>query len=81
MPQLRFDQTTGDWVVFAPLRKLRPHRNERFAPPSAESRACARDGGGSQVQADAADGAQKPAGVMRARRAKVVRIRMSLRCP
>ena len=27
MPQLRFDQTTGDWVVFAPLRKLRPHHD------------------------------------------------------
>ena len=26
MPELRFDQTTADWVVFAPLRKLRPHR-------------------------------------------------------
>jgi UDPglucose--hexose-1-phosphate uridylyltransferase len=35
MPQLRFDQTTGDWVVFAPLRKLRPHRNE--SPPSVPS--------------------------------------------
>jgi UDPglucose--hexose-1-phosphate uridylyltransferase len=26
MPELRFDYTTADWVVFAPLRKLRPHR-------------------------------------------------------
>jgi UDPglucose--hexose-1-phosphate uridylyltransferase len=25
MPELRFDLATGDWVVFAPLRKLRPH--------------------------------------------------------
>ncbi|MEZ6145343.1 MAG: galactose-1-phosphate uridylyltransferase [Planctomycetaceae bacterium] len=25
MPHLRFDQTTADWVVFAPLRNLRPH--------------------------------------------------------
>lgn len=25
MSHLRFDQTTSDWVVFAPLRKLRPH--------------------------------------------------------
>jgi UDPglucose--hexose-1-phosphate uridylyltransferase len=25
MSQLRFDHTTSDWVVFAPLRKLRPH--------------------------------------------------------
>ncbi len=25
MSQLRFDYTTSDWVVFAPLRKLRPH--------------------------------------------------------
>lgn len=24
MPELRFDDTTADWVVFAPLRKLRP---------------------------------------------------------
>lgn len=24
MPHLRFDQTTADWVVFAPLRSLRP---------------------------------------------------------
>jgi UDPglucose--hexose-1-phosphate uridylyltransferase len=26
MPHLRLDQTTSDWVVFAPLRKLRPGR-------------------------------------------------------
>lgn len=39
MPQLRFDQTTGDWVVFAPLRKLRPHRNEPVAPASSNPRA------------------------------------------
>ncbi len=25
---LRFDHTTADWVVFAPLRKLRPHRDQ-----------------------------------------------------
>ncbi|HUG92658.1 MAG TPA: galactose-1-phosphate uridylyltransferase [Planctomycetaceae bacterium] len=25
MPHLRVDHTTSDWVVFAPLRKLRPH--------------------------------------------------------
>ncbi len=25
MSELRFDHTTADWVVFAPLRKLRPH--------------------------------------------------------
>ena len=37
MPQLRFDHTTSDWVVFAPLRKLRPHRET-----SAESAALER---------------------------------------
>lgn len=25
MSEMRYDPTTGDWVVFAPLRKLRPH--------------------------------------------------------
>ena len=29
MPELRFDQTTGDWVVFAPLRQLRPRTQEK----------------------------------------------------
>lgn len=27
MPELRFDYTTADWVVFAPLRKLRPQHD------------------------------------------------------
>ena len=29
MPELRFDYTTADWVVFAPLRKLRPQHEGR----------------------------------------------------
>ena len=29
MPELRFDYTTADWVVFAPLRKLRPQYESR----------------------------------------------------
>lgn len=29
MPELRFDPTTGDWVVFAPLRQLRPRTLEK----------------------------------------------------
>lgn len=38
MPELRFDYATSDWVVFAPLRKLRPHsirsgHNGDPAPP------------------------------------------------
>ncbi len=32
MPLLRYDHTTADWVVFAPLRKLRPHHNESVIP-------------------------------------------------
>ena len=35
---LRFDYTTADWVVYAPLRKLRPHR-EGSSPPS-QARLC-----------------------------------------
>ena len=35
MPHLRFDQTTADWVVFAPLRKLRPHSRTDGGTPSA----------------------------------------------
>lgn len=33
VPMLRFDYATNDWVIFAPLRKLRPHRVQ--APDSA----------------------------------------------
>ena len=31
MNVLRFDHTTGDWVVFAPLRRLRPHRDKAMS--------------------------------------------------
>lgn len=35
MPQLRFDPTTSDWVIFAPSRSLRPHATPvRSAPAS-----------------------------------------------
>jgi UDPglucose--hexose-1-phosphate uridylyltransferase len=34
MSELRFDCTTADWVVFAPLRKLRPH--DGAVQPAAE---------------------------------------------
>ncbi|MGD9854906.1 MAG: galactose-1-phosphate uridylyltransferase [Planctomycetaceae bacterium] len=37
MPQLRFDLTTADWVVFAPLRSLRPRSKSTdpaAAPPA-----------------------------------------------
>jgi UDPglucose--hexose-1-phosphate uridylyltransferase len=44
MPELRFDYSTADWVVFAPLRKLRPQHEVRSsltgmqaAPDSTES--------------------------------------------
>lgn len=37
MPELRYDYTTGDWVIFAPLRQLRPHAVP--APAAAEGRA------------------------------------------
>lgn len=45
MPHLRFDQTTSDWVVFAPLRKLRPghkaaERSPRTEPESTTSANC-----------------------------------------
>jgi UDPglucose--hexose-1-phosphate uridylyltransferase len=33
---LRFDHTTADWVVFAPLRKLRPHTEKTVAVPSSD---------------------------------------------
>lgn len=33
MPELRFDYTTADWVVFAPLRKLRPQHEVRSGDP------------------------------------------------
>jgi UDPglucose--hexose-1-phosphate uridylyltransferase len=35
MPELRFDYTTAEWVVFAPLRKLRP-QHELRAPATAQ---------------------------------------------
>jgi UDPglucose--hexose-1-phosphate uridylyltransferase len=35
MSQLRFDYTTSDWVVFAPLRKLRPHSESTSMPAAA----------------------------------------------
>lgn len=35
MAELRYDHTTADWVVFAPLRKLRPHRDSTVTPVSA----------------------------------------------
>jgi len=34
---LRFDHTTADWVVYAPLRKLRPHHQQTSSVPSQES--------------------------------------------
>jgi UDPglucose--hexose-1-phosphate uridylyltransferase len=34
MPELRFDYATADWVVFAPLRKLRPHARGGGATPA-----------------------------------------------
>jgi UDPglucose--hexose-1-phosphate uridylyltransferase len=37
MPLLRFDHTTADWVVFAPLRKLRPHHESDEPQAAAES--------------------------------------------
>lgn len=38
MPLLRFDYTTADWVVFAPLRKLRPqHESSSSSAVAAES--------------------------------------------
>lgn len=42
MSQLRFDYTTADWVVFAPLRKLRPHDGASSSPPAPESHDAAR---------------------------------------
>ncbi|MFG0335028.1 MAG: galactose-1-phosphate uridylyltransferase [Maioricimonas sp. JB049] len=37
MSEMRYDCTTGDWVVFAPLRKLRPHAETSPAlPPATE---------------------------------------------
>lgn len=32
MSELRFDDTTSDWVIFAPLRKLRPHHDVAEEP-------------------------------------------------
>ena len=45
MPMLRFDYATNDWVIFAPLRKLRPHRVQApdgaaGAPPVAAPERC-----------------------------------------
>lgn len=42
MSQLRFDVTTADWVVFAPSRALRPHRQIRpeSAPQATTSAGC-----------------------------------------
>ena len=37
MQELRFDPTVADWVVFSPLRKLRPH-DEHVPPDKTESR-------------------------------------------
>ena len=37
MPELRFDYTTADWVVFAPLRKLRPQYESRAPLPVSEA--------------------------------------------
>lgn len=34
MSTLRFDETTSDWVVFAPSRRLRPHDGVASAPPA-----------------------------------------------
>jgi len=36
MPLLRYDHTTADWVVFAPLRKLRPHHEASASAPADE---------------------------------------------
>lgn len=43
MPHLRYDQTTADWVVFAPLRSLRPHSGagEQASPLSSGTMASA----------------------------------------
>ncbi|QDU40340.1 Galactose-1-phosphate uridylyltransferase [Maioricimonas rarisocia] len=40
MSEMRYDHTTGDWVVFAPLRKLRPHAETSPAssPPTEQTR-------------------------------------------
>jgi len=34
MPQLRYDYTTADWVIFAPLRSMRPRSRSGEAPPA-----------------------------------------------
>lgn len=43
MPELRFDYTTADWVVFAPLRKLRPQHENRAPLSVSEARQEAAD--------------------------------------
>ena len=43
MSQLRFDLTTGDWVVFAPSRALRPHHfalEPKLPPPPPSKTPC-----------------------------------------
>jgi UDPglucose--hexose-1-phosphate uridylyltransferase len=37
MPQLRLDETTSDWVIFAPSRVRRPNELRSHAVPAAES--------------------------------------------
>jgi len=37
MPQLRFDETTSDWVIFAPSRVRRPHELRSHAVSAEES--------------------------------------------
>lgn len=39
MSELRFDYTTADWVIFAPLRKLRPHESGPLQPAAAGEKA------------------------------------------
>ena len=40
MPELRFDYTPADWVVFAPLRKLRPQRHSSSSRAAEEPVLC-----------------------------------------
>ena len=37
MSVLRFDYSTSDWVIFAPLRRLRPHLERHGTPPEQAS--------------------------------------------
>lgn len=43
MSFLRFDQTTADWVIFAPSRARRPHEFRRRSNPEGENRDDAKD--------------------------------------